>query len=656
MENIDNMAKNSLHSLSREELTGNEQHKIKNDIIRAAIALSCLAVGLVYAFIFPDNKVTPALFYTVGFLVEGIPVFVAAVKGILSKEFQNSMEMLVAIAIAACYCTGDLVMAILIPVILNVAHFLEERSIVGGREVIDGLRKMNHDKAILLENGEEKEVSAKSLKAGQHIVVKPGAGIPIDGVVVKGKTNVDQKSLTGEPQPEPVDIGSPVYAGTINLDGQIVVRIEKEYVDTSFSQILTLLEEAENISTPETRLVDQFMKYYIPFVLVVAVAVGLFTMEISKSIAILVVSCPCGQMLVSSAPMIAALSVAIKRGILIKNSKFIEELTEVDAVMFDKTGTITKGEFSLMEVLNAENVEREEVLRAALTVAAASTHPISRALCKCVETCDEAMEELTGHADYEVSEISGHGMQGVSSDGKNRILFGNRLFLENSGIAIPEEFACEMIGSVSFVSMNDNLLGALSFNDMEREEAGDCVAELKSLGAERLVVLTGDRKASAERICERVGIEDVRAELLPIDKLDAIKELKETNIVLAVGDGINDALALKEADVGIAMGAMGSDLAIQSADIALMNNNLENIPFAIKLAHQTKKVIYQNLALSCCVSLAMIIFSALGVINVLAGAILHNVGAFIVLLNSSRVLKTELWVDSYRTDAETKED
>lgn len=633
MENIDNMARNSLQSLSREELSKKEQQKIKNDIIRAAIALSCLAVGAVYAFAFPNNKVTPALFYTIGFLVEGIPVFAAAIQGLRSKELQNSMEMLVAIAIAACYCTGDLVMAVLIPMILNVAHFLEERSIVGGREVIEGLRKMNHDKAILLDGEEEKEVSAKSLKVGQYIVVKPGAGIPIDGVVVKGKTHVDQKSLTGEPQPEPVDVGSTVYAGTVNLDGQIVVCVEKEYVDTSFSKILTLLEEAENISTPESRLIDQFMKYYIPFVLVVAAAVGLFSVDISKSIAILVVSCPCGQMLVSSAPMIAALSVAIKRGILIKNSKFIEELTEVDAVVFDKTGTITKGEFALTEVLTCEGVSEEELYQAALTVAAASNHPVSRALCNSVEG-------IKGYSDYEVTEVSGKGMQGISANG-DTILFGNRLWLLENGINVRDEFASELLGSVSFVAMNQMLLGALGFNDVAREEAATCMEELTSLGAEKLVVLTGDREMSAKRIGEQVGIEDVRAQLLPIDKLDAIKELKETNIVLTVGDGINDALALKEADVGIAMGAMGSDLAIQSADIALMNNRLDNIPFAIRLAHQTKQVIYHNLALSCFVSLTMIILSSLGVINVLAGAILHNVGAFVVLLNSSRVLKME---------------
>lgn len=636
MENIDNMAQNSLRSLSKEELTGGEQHKIKKDIVRAVIALSCLGVGLAYTYIFSDNKVIPALFYTVGFLVEGIPVFAAAVRGLFSKEFHNSMEMLVAIAIAACYCTGDLVMALLIPVILNVAHFLEERSIVGGREVIDGLRNMNHNKAILLENGEETEISAKSLKVGQLIVVKPGAGIPIDGVVVKGKSNVDQKSMTGEPRPEAIDVGSSVYAGTVNLDGQLIIRVEKEYVDTSFSKVLTLLEEAENISTPETRLVDQFMKYYIPFVLVVAVAVGLFTMDISKTIAILVVSCPCGQMLVSSAPMIASLSVAIKRGILIKNSKFLEELTEVDAVVFDKTGTITRGEFRLTDVVVSDNEKEADVFQAALTVAKASTHPISRAI---VHASSHFGMDVKAFEDYEITEISGKGMLGVSFDGKHRILLGSSLFLEDNGIQISTEFVSDLVGTLSFVSMDDRLLGALTFNDEEREEADASMTELKELGAKRLVVLTGDRKTSAEWLCHKLGIDDVRAELLPLDKLNAMKELKKDYIVLAVGDGINDALALKEADVGIAMGAMGSDLAIQSADIALMNNNLKNIPFAIKLAHLTKKVIYQNLVLSCCVSLAMIILSSLGVINVLAGAILHNVGAFIVLLNSSQVLK-----------------
>lgn len=636
MENIDNMAKNSLNALSQEALTEQEQQKIKKQVIKATISISCLVVGLLYNLLFPNKTVVPALFYTIGFLIEGIPIFIVAVKGVLSKELKNAMEMLVVIAIIACYCTGQLVLSILIPLILNIAHFLEERSIVGGREVIDGLRKMNHNTAILYENGEEKEVSAQSLKKDQLILIKPGAGIPIDGIVMQGKTNVDQKSLTGEPQPEPISEGDPVYAGTVNIDGQILVRVEKEYVDTSFSKILNVLEEAENISTPESRLIDRFMKYYIPFVLVVAVAVALFSSDISKAIAILVVSCPCGQMLVSSAPMIAALSLAIKRGVLIKNSKFIEELTEVDAVVFDKTGTITKGDLTLTDVFVTEGVEKEEILRIAMTVAEASTHPISRALKK-------GAESIKGMDEFEVKEISGKGMQGSSFDGKETIFFGNKLWMETNGIDVSDEFDEKISGSVSYVAYNATLLGCLCFNDTAREDAKPCIGELKEWGTKKVVVLTGDREESAKRICQDMDIDEVKAQLLPFDKLEAIKELKESHIVLAVGDGINDALALKEADVGIAMGAMGSDLAIQSADIALMNNNLENIPFSIKLAHQTKKIIYQNLALSCLISLAMIIFSALGYISALAGTILHNLGAFVVLINSSRILKTELW-------------
>lgn len=636
MENIDHMGKNSLNSLSKEKLTNQEQQKIKKQVIKSTISLSCLIVGLLYSFLYPSRTTVPAFIYTIGFLVEGIPIFITAYKGVVSKELKNSMEMLVAIAIIACYCTGELVMSILIPLILNVAHFLEERSIVGGREVIDGLRKMNHNKAILLEDGKEIEVSAKSLKKGQTILVRPGAGIPIDGVVVQGKTNVDQKSLTGEPQPEPIGVDDQVYAGTVNIDGQILVRVEKEYVDTSFSKILNLLEEAENIATPEARLIDRFMKYYIPFVFVVAIAVALFSSDISKAIAILVVSCPCGQMLVSSAPMIAALSVAIKRGILIKNSKFIEELTEVNAVVFDKTGTITKGDLTLTDIIAVPGTSEERLLTAALTVAHGSTHPISRALQKGVEGLD-------GWKDFEVEEISGKGMKGVSVDGNTTIFFGNKVWMDTNEVFVPGEVEEQISGSASYVACNGELLGCLCFNDTTREEAKPCIASLRNVGIEKVIVLTGDRKESAQRICESLEIDEVKAQLLPMDKLESIQELREDYVVLTVGDGINDALALKEADVGIAMGAMGSDLAIQSADIALMNNNLENIPFAVRLAHQTKSIIYQNLALSCVVSLVMILLSALGYISALTGSILHNLGAFVVLINSSRILKPELW-------------
>ena len=631
MENLDNIAKNSLEALSKDNLTEKGKRKLKREIISGAIALVCLLTGLLVSWIFPQKTTIPALFYTIGFLIEGIPVMIVAIKGVFTRNLENAMEMLVAIAIIACYFSGDLVLSVLVPLILNIAHILEERSIMGGRDVIDGLRRMQQNTAILLEGDEEKSVDAKSLKIGQHILVKPGAGIPIDGVVISGETNIDQKSLTGEPQPAHATVGDTVYAGTVNIDGRIVVEVKKEYVDTSFSNILALLEKSESISIPETRIIDRFMKYYIPFVLAIAAGVALITSDITKAIAILVVSCPCGQMLVSSAPMIAALSAATKRGILIKNSKFIEELTDIDAVVFDKTGTVTVGDLSLTDAVPVDGVSKEELMSAAANVASASAHPISRALMSSINGIEFSKS-------YKVTELSGKGMDGTSSDGKHNVKFGNADWISSFGVEIPESDG--VVGSISYVLYDGKLLGYLCFNDTARKEAKEGIDTLKSMGIEKTVMLTGDRKEAAERICQEIGIDTLEAQLLPEDKLASLKALKESNYVLAVGDGINDALALKEAHVGIAMGAMGSELAIQSADIALMNNNLLNIPFSIRLAKKTKKIIYQNLALSIGISSLMIGLSAFGVISALAGSILHNVGAFAVLINSSRILKT----------------
>lgn len=629
MKNINHAGTDHLESLSQNGLSRSKRRQLKGEILSAAVALVCIAVGWIYQTFFPANVMVPPLLYTIGFLVEGIPVFYSAIKGIFSRDFTNAMEMLVSIAIIACYLSGELILSVIIPLILNVAHFLEERSIVGGRDIIDGLKQMQQTSAILLRDGEEIKIDAKALQIGQIILVKPGAGVPIDGTVVGGDSHIDQKSLTGEPEPVRVTTGSPVYAGTVNLDSPLTVEVKKPFVDTSFSHILSFLEKAERISVPESRLIDRFMRYYIPFVLALAGAVAIFAGDLSKAIAILVVSCPCGQMLVSSAPMIAALSVATKRGILIKNSKFIEELNEIDTVVFDKTGTITKGELSLTDCVCAEGVSRESVLAAAMVLANGSAHPISRAV---VSAWEGPMPPMA-----QVQEISGSGLQATL--GESVFRFGNETWLATLGIAVPDEMRSACRGSVSYVTKDATLLGALCFNDTPRPEAKATVERLKELNVTRMVMLTGDRNEVAERICNETGVPEWKAQLLPEDKFAAIRDLKKDRCVLAIGDGINDALALKEAHVGIAMGAIGSDLAIQSADIALMSDNLSNVPFAVTLARRTRQIIYQNLILSLGVSFLMILLSTFGVISVLAGSILHNVGAFAVILNSSRILK-----------------
>ena len=633
MKNINHVGTDNLESLSRKNLSNSKKRKLKFEIISAAIALSCIAIGLIYEIFFPSNKIIAPLFYTIGFLVEGIPVFKATIKGVFTRDFTNAMEMLVAIAIVSCYLSGDLILSVLIPLILNVAHFLEERSIVGGRDIIDGLRQMQQREAILLDGDTEIKVEAKTLKIGQRILIKPGAGVPIDGVIIMGESHVDQKSLTGEPEPVRVKKGDSVFAGTVNLDSQIVVEVQKEFVDTSFSHILTFLEQAEKIDVPESRLIDRFMRYYIPFILALAGAVALFTSDLSKAIAILVVSCPCGQMLVSSAPMIASLSVATRRGILIKNSKFIEELNEINAVVFDKTGTITEGNLSLTACFPAEETDENELLATAATLASSSNHPVSQAVCAAAQNITSSLEG------YTCKEISGKGIEGICDSDGTVLRFGNFEWFRSLGIDIPQSITEQCQGSVSYVSKNNILLGALCFNDTPRHDANKTIKELEKLGISKVVMLTGDRAEVAKRICDETGISEFEAQLLPEDKLNSIKAIKNGNCVLAIGDGINDALALKEAHVGIAMGAMGSDLAIQSADIALMSDNLLNIPFSIILAKKTRKVIYQNFILSLAISAMMILLSTFGVISVLTGSILHNVGAFVVILNSSRILK-----------------
>ena len=634
MESIDNMGKKSLEMLAKDNLTEEGKKDLGRELICAAISLALLGAGLLFSYIFPAQATIPPLLYTIAFIIQAAPIFAEAIGGVIHRNMEHSLEILVAIAIVSCYLTGELIMAVTIPLILNIVHILEERSIMGGREVIEGLRKMQQGTAVLLDGDKEMTVEASTLKIGDRILVKPGTGIPIDGVIVSGDTHIDQKSLTGEPLPVHAKEGDPVYAGTVNIEGRIVVEVRKEYVDTSFSKILQLLENSENIASSETQIIDRFLKYYIPFVLGLAGAIALIQKDMTQAIAVLVVSCPCGQMLVSSAPMIAALSVATKHGILIKNSKFIEELTEVDAVVFDKTGTLTVGDLQLVANMPYENaVTQDELLIYAATVASASNHPISRAV---MSSAINKEYDKT----YDIKEISGKGVRGVSQDGAHTILFGNRdwIFAE-TGTPSDSDFAKDLKIPSSYVAFDGKLCGVLGFNDVVRPMAKRSLEELRQLGVEESVMLTGDGQTSAQVVCDEIGIDTLHAKLLPEDKLNHLRQLKEDRVVLAVGDGINDALALREADIGIAMGAMGSDMAIESADIALMNNNLRNIPFVVKLARKTKRIVYQNLVMSIVISLIMIALSAFGLIPAVLGSVMHNVGAFVVLINSSRILR-----------------
>ncbi|MBO4792340.1 MAG: cation-translocating P-type ATPase, partial [Clostridia bacterium] len=311
MENIDHIAKNSLDSIARNNLSEEGKKHIITDVITGSVGIAALVIGLIIGRVFPERQTVKALIFTVGIAAELIPILISAVSGIIGRNLTRSMEILVSIAVIACFFSGQLITAILIPLILNAAHILEERSIMGGRQAIEGLKRMQMSTAILIKPGGDTEtVSADSLEIGDSILVRPGTGFAADGTVIEGTSFIDQKSLTGEPEPARVSPGSKVYAGTVNIDGMLTVRVDRKYSDTSFSNVIKLLEQSEKMDTPESRLIDRFMRYYIPFILAVAAAAALIKSDISVAVAILVVSCPCGQMLVSAAPMVAALSSA----------------------------------------------------------------------------------------------------------------------------------------------------------------------------------------------------------------------------------------------------------------------------------------------------------------------------------------------------------
>ena len=632
MENLTNTAVHLLEDSQGADLTRREKRKLSVEITTAMIALVCLVTGLLYKGIFPEQTAVAGLIYSVGVLVEGLPLLATAIRGFLQRDVTNAMEILVSIAVLACYITGQHELAILIPVVLSVVHFLEERSIMGGRDAIEGLKQMQATDAVLETEDGEVTVEVQALKRGDIIIVRPGMGLPIDGTVIWGNSNIDQKSLTGEPLPAAVTVGDTVYAGTTNLDGMIKIRVEKEYQDTSFTKIVSLLEEAQSITVPEIRIVDRFMHYYIPLALIVAALTALLSRNISNAIAVLVVSCPCGHMLVSSAPMIAALAVSTKRGILIKNAKFVEQLTNITTVIFDKTGTITRGELSISGFYLQEAQSREELFARGGCVACSSMHPISRSLMKTLEG-----EGIPYEEGFQVRETAGKGLTGTR--GGEEILFGSRHWIESLGYQPEDPHMDTGGGPANWVVYNGRVLGCLMFDDSVRPEAEEVVSRLHEDGMEQTVLLTGDREFAARKVQRQTGIDQVYFHLLPEEKLEHVKRLRQDAHVLAVGDGINDALALAEADVGIAMGAMGSDVAIQSADIALMNNDLNNIPFVMSLARSTKSIMYQNIGIAFSVSLIMMILAAVGVIPALAGAFLHNIGAFVILLNSSRILR-----------------
>lgn len=619
-------------------LTAGERAKIIVQLGSAMLAGALLLVGWLERTYGPPSLSNIAdLIIAIAALIVAAPIFYQAVRGLLARDVHSQTEQLVGLAVLAAMMTGDFVTATLIPIILNLGHFLEERSVLGAQAAIDGLRKLHARAATLWTSEGEREVEPDELRQGDIIVVRPGDIIAADGDVLEGTSAIDQSSITGESAPEDVSPGSGVFAGTVNLTGLLRVRVSRTGSTTALGRVVDLLRDAEQSKTPVQKLIEQYAGYYVPIILIVAAVVLFITRDVSRAVAVLVVGCPGAMVLAGPTAMIASLATASRLGILIKNTRFLESLADVDTVVLDKTGTVTLGRLELVSVVSADGASRNEVIEQALACARASRHPASRAVVHAAEAA--GIEPPAFDADLKVEEISGKGTRSTRGD-QVRIL-GRRDWLVEQGIDVPPnpEHAGPIVWFGRIDGGRGRAVGCLLLADVPRPEAKAALHELRKLGLTRTILLTGDRREVAQQIGRALEMDEVIAEVLPEQKLAAVRrESAAGNSVMMVGDGVNDALALASGDVGVALGAVASDIALQSADVALMTNDLGRLPMTVSLARRTRATIHQNIFVGASLSIGFVWLASIGVITPLLGAILHNVGEVFVIGNSARLL------------------
>ncbi len=613
-------------------LSRGERLRIGFDLGSALLAGGLLLVAFLFQwFGEPAQRPLVEMFKGVAALIVSAPIFGVALRGIFTGKADDVIEQLVALAVLAALASGEFATAAFVPMILNLGHFLEQRSILGAQAAIDGLHTLQGRTATLLTAEGEREVEPAALRPADVVVVRPGDVLPADGVIRKGTSTVDQSSITGESLAEEVCPGMRLFAGSINLTGMLEVTVTGVGAETALGRVLELLRAAEQSKTPAVRLLERYAGFYVPLMLMSAAVLLFVTRDMSRAVTLLVVACPGTFLLAGPTAMIAALAAASRLGILVKNTKFLEVLADVDTVVLDKTGTVTLGHLDVVAIRPCDGATDAELLRAAAVCAAASRHPVSRAVMRASVKAALPPAE----APRSVEETPGRGVAAIAGDGL--CLLGRGDWLRERGLDVPAN--PDHAGAVVWVARDGAVLGCLLLADLPRPEAARAVAELRELGLSRVILLTGDRRQAAVDVARILNIEDVIAEVLPEQKLHAVQAEKSAGrSVMVVGDGVNDALALASGDVGVAMGAMGSDVALRSADVALMTNDLARLPLAIRLSRRTCATINQNLLIGAGSSVVMLSLAALGLVSPIVGAVLHNVGEIYVLFNSARLL------------------
>lgn len=567
-------------------------------------------------------------------LISGLPIIYKAFNKLVFYRCISS-PLLITIAMIAAITIGELFAAGEVALIMAVGELLEDATINKVKRGLGRLLELTPTTGHkIFADGKEETVELKDVSEGDILRVLAGETIPADGIIVKGSTSINQAALTGESLPVDKTIGDSVMAGTVNYYGVIEIRVET-VKNTYLQKMINLVKKAESEKAPTQKIVDKWATILIPSALGIAFLTYLFTREIIRAVTVLVVFCPCALVLATPTSIMAAIGQAAKHGILIKSGAALEEMGRVDTVVFDKTGTLTTGEIVVSDIVSlADNITSKRVLELAASIEKYSEHTLAKAIVHHAQEDGVCLSEVQNF-----QMIAG---KGVSAEFENHSLIaGNLCFIKESGISINDKILKQIQQfakqgkALVLLAYKNNLIGLIALTDTIRKETSSIIAELKRQNVSTLL-LTGDNATTACQFAKIAGIQRFYADLLPNDKVAHIERLQnDGHIICMCGDGVNDAPALKTANVGVAMGNIGSDIAIDSADIALINDNIESLPYLKKLSLQTIKTIKTNITISMTLNLLGIILSVSGILTPITGAIMHNLGSVLVVLNAA---------------------
>ena len=561
----------------------------------------------------------------------GIPLVYLSVRRIIHNKgiAKISSALLISIAMIAAILIGDLFAAGEVAFIMQIGALLEDMTTERAKKGLKNLIALAPRTGRVIQDGRERTVAVEQIRVADTVRVLPGETIPVDGVIRTGETSVDQSVMTGESLPVDKAVGDSVFSGTINRFGAIDIEVTKVSGDSALQKLIRMVEDAENHQASTQRIADRWASWLVPIALIIALLAWLVTGDIVRGVTVMVVFCPCALVLATPTAIMAAIGQATKHGVMIKSGEALERMGGVDTIAFDKTGTLTCGRLAVSDVLPMTDMTPDALLVLAASAERLSEHPLGKAIAErakgmpLMPVCDFKMQ-------------AGKGIQ-ATMDGRAYRL-GSEKFIAQAGVQLdgPARAALEKLrgeGKASVIVADETrVVGIIALSDVLRPEAADVVRRLADMNT-RAVLLTGDHATAARFFASKVGITDVRADLLPEEKVQMVAELKRRGTVCMVGDGVNDAPALKTADVGVAMGAMGSDIAVDAADVALMTDDISRLPYLKWLSNATVKTIRKAIALSMCINFVAVTLSVLGVLNPTTGALVHNAGScFVVLL------------------------